>query len=252
MFRYLCRIIFTTLVLTVFNSWVQADPLPNFTAQAYLVADAQGNILYGSNTENVRSIASITKLMSAIVVLDANQNMTEILPKKLYGKNVNRQTLLDLSMVRSDNNAAKMLCDYYPGGFKNCVQAMNEKAKMLFMFDTSFIDPTGLYNDNVSTAKDLIKLVTAASMYPAIVEASNKQFVTFPINKRKSLFFNNTNSMVGNGMKFLVSKTGYIRNSGGCIVMMLETVKGLRTVILLGSKNTKTRIPEAHLLSALF
>jgi D-alanyl-D-alanine carboxypeptidase len=104
---------------------------------------------------------------------------------------------------------------------------------------------------NVSTAEDLIKLVFAASKYPLIVQASNMDAVRWNVNKKKTAEFRNTNSLVGNGYKFLVSKTGFINKAGGCIVMMIDTVHGMRTVVLLGSKNTKTRIPEAQMLAQI-
>lgn len=221
------------------------------TAQAWLVADSNGKILEGANTTEIRSIASITKLMTAMVVLDSGQSLTEIIPKKLYNKQLTRETLIDLAIVKSDNNAAKLLCDYYPGGYKNCIEAMNAKAISLQMNNSSFTDPTGRYHTNVSTAEDLIKLVFAASGYPLIVAASNMDAVRWPLNKKKTIEFRNTNSLVGNGYNFLVSKTGFISKAGGCIVMMLDTAHGIRTVVLLGSKNTKTRIPEARMLSQI-
>jgi len=221
----------------------------SLTAQAWLVADSNGKILEGSNTTEVRSIASITKLMTVMVVLDSGQSLTEIIPKKLYNKQLTRETLIDLAIVKSDNNAAKMLCDYYPGGYKSCVEAMNTIAILLQMNNSVFTDPTGRYHTNVSTAEDLIKLVVAASGYPLIVAASNMDAVRWSLNKKKSVEFRNTNSLVGNGYNFLVSKTGFISKAGGCIVMMLDTAQGIRTVVLLGSKNTKTRIPEAQMLS---
>ena len=225
---------------------------PALTAQAWLVTDSNGKILEGSNITEVRSIASITKLMTAMVVLDSGQSLTEIIPKKLYNKQLTRETLIDLAIVKSDNNAAKMLCDYYPGGYKSCVEAMNIKASILQMNNSTFTDPTGRFHTNVSTAEDLIKLVFAASQYPLIVEASNMDAVRWPLTKKKTAEFRNTNSLVGNGYRFLVSKTGFINKAGGCIVMMMDTANGIRTVVLLGSKNTKTRIPEAKMLSMLY
>lgn len=186
-----------------------------------------------------------------MVVLDANQNLDEEIPKKLYNKNLTRHTLIDLAIVKSDNNAAKMLCDYYPSGYNACVQAMNDKAKELGMNNTTFSDPTGLMHTNTSNAEDLIKLVFAASKYPTIVEASNMDAVRWPVGKKKVAEFRNTNSLVGHGYQFLVSKTGFISKAGGCIVMMLNTANGIRTVVLLGSKNTKTRIPEAQVLATI-
>ena len=240
------------LLLTLLFASSSVYATQALTAQAWLVADNNGKILEGSNTTEVRSIASITKLMTAMVVLDSGQSLSEVIPKKLYNKQLTRETLIDLAIVKSDNNAAKMLCDYYPGGYKSCVEAMNAKATMLQMNNSTFTDPTGRFHTNVSTAEDLIKLVFAASQYPLIVEASNMDAVRWPLTKKKTAEFRNTNSLVGNGYRFLVSKTGFINKAGGCIVMMLDTVNGIRTVVLLGSKNTKTRIPEAKMLSMLY
>ena len=236
-------------ILTLTITSVFADPL---TAQAWLVADSNGKILEGSNMSEVRSIASITKLMTAMVVLDSGQSLTEIIPKKLYNKQLTRETLIDLAIVKSDNNAAKLLCDYYPGGYNKCIDAMNYKAASLQMNNSMFTDPTGRLHTNVSTAHDLIKLVFAASTYPLIVTASNMDAVRWSIGKKKTAEFRNTNSLVGHGYKFLVSKTGFINKAGGCIVMMMDTANGIRTVVLLGSKNTITRIPEAKMLSMLY
>ena len=238
------------IILSLVTSSAYADP--TFTAQAWLVADSNGKVLEGANMAEVRSIASITKLMTAMVVLDSGQSLTEIIPKKLYNKQLTRETLIDLAIVKSDNNAAEMLCDYYPGGYKSCIEAMNVKATLLQMTDSVFTDPTGRMHTNVSTAHDLIKLVFAASKYPLIVEASNMDAVRWPLSKKKIAEFRNTNSLVGHGYKFLVSKTGFINKAGGCIVMMIDTANGIRTVVLLGSKNTKTRIPEAKMLSMLY
>jgi len=239
------------IAITVLSLCGTAQADSNFTAQAWLVADSNGKILEGSNMTEVRSIASITKLMTAMVVLDSGQSLTEIIPKKLYNKQLTREILIDLAIVKSDNNAAKMLCDYYRG-YNKCIDAMNYKAASLQMDNSIFTDPTGRLHTNVSTAHDLIKLVFAASTYPLIVEASNMDAVRWSIDKKKTAEFKNTNSLVGHGYKFLVSKTGFINKAGGCIVMMMDTANGIRTVVLLGSKNTTTRIPEAKMLSMLY
>ena len=157
-------------ILLLATSSVYANQ--TLTAQAWIVADNSGRIFEASNMHEIRSIASITKLMTAMVVLDSGQSLTEIIPKKLYNKQLTREILIDLAIVKSDNNAAKLLCDYYPGGYNNCINAMNVKAISLQMNNSTFTDPTGLLSTNVSTAQDLIKLVFAASKYPLIVEAS--------------------------------------------------------------------------------
>lgn len=251
MVRHKFKSIFILFLLTLFANDACAEYLPSVTAEAYIVADNTGRIIAGTNVNEERSIASITKLMTAIVVLDSGQPLDEVIPKKLHNKNLSRQTLLELTIVKSDNEAAKMLCDYYTGGYKACIEAMNTKAKSLGMMDTKFVDPTGRYHENVSTAKDLVKLVLEASHYKFINYTSNMISVKWEIAKKKFVEFTNTNTLVGNGYNFIVSKTGFIRKAGGCIVMMLDTSYGPRTVILLGSKNMQTRIPEAYVLSQI-
>lgn len=240
---------YITSLLLCASFYISAQPA--LTAKSWLVADDNGLILEGSHTTDVRSIASITKLMTSIVVLDSGQLLTETIPKKLYNRKFTRQELLNLAIIKSDNNAAKMLCEYYPGGMLSCVQAMNNKATELKMYSSKFTDPTGLYNTNVSTAEDLVKLVMAAKNYPTITNASNTPVMSWQVNKKRYAIFHNTNDLVGKGVHFIVSKTGWITASGGCIVMMLRGEQGVRTVILLGSKNTKTRIPEAYMVSKL-
>ena len=231
----------------------------DITATAWLVANADGDILDSVNMHEERSIASITKLMTAMVVLDARQDLNERLRPYTRGE------LLQLAIVHSDNKACEKLCQNYPGGRSKCIEAMNSKARSLGMIHTGFSDPTGLGNSNKSTAYDLIKLVQAAHLYPEIVAASKMSVVKIENptktkiktkvksrkkNKIKSnlLVFRNTNPLVAT-KDFIVSKTGYIRASGGCIVMMLDTELGRRIVVLLNSKNTKTRIPEAYSLA---
>ena len=252
MLRFICKKYIVGILFTILSYGANSHPIPEITARAWLVADGNGTIISGTNTKDIRSIASITKLMTVMVVLDSKQPLDEVLPKKLYNKKLTRQTLIDLAMVKSDNEASKMLCDYFINGHKACIEAMNAKAKTLGMTNTVFTDPTGRYHSNVSTAEDLVKLVNAASNYPEIVTASNMDAVRWPINKKQQAVFVNTNSLVRIGYNFVVSKTGWITKSGGCIVMMLHTSNGLRTVILLGSKNTITRIPEAYLIATLF
>ena len=214
------------------------------TATSWLVADGDGKVIESVNAEQQRSIASITKLMTAMVVLDAEQDLDE----RING--VTRKDLLQLMLVKSDNHAAEVLCNNYPNGRSSCITAMNFKAWNLGLHDTHYADPSGLNVMNVSTAQELVKIVMAASAYPAIVEASN--ISQGKIKKKKRYFaFHNTNPLVAT-KEFIVTKTGYIRASGGCIVMMLDTKIGRRIVVLLNSRNTKTRIPEANQLALAY
>jgi D-alanyl-D-alanine endopeptidase (penicillin-binding protein 7) len=222
------------------------------TAQAWLVADGDGKMIDGTHTTDVRSIASITKLMTVMVTLDNNQPLDEVISSKLYHKNLTRRELISLAIVKSDNNAARLLCEHHTGGNEGCIQAMNWKAWTLDMKDTHYIEPTGLSIFNVSTAEDLVKLVMAASKYTVIKEDSNTDTIKMKVGKKSTALLHNTNTLVGKGYDFIVSKTGWITKSGGCIVMMLTTERGIRTVVLLGSKNTKTRIPEAKMIALAY
>ena len=127
-------------------------PVP-ITAPSWLVADSSGKIIQGENTKDVRSIASITKLMTAMIVLDAKQDLDE------YIKPYTRRELIQLTLVHSDNKAAEILCNNYPGGKSSCVRALNTKANLLSLPNTRFIEPTGLSVFNVSTAEELIKII---------------------------------------------------------------------------------------------
>ena len=211
----------------------------NITAHSWLETDYQGNLIEGSNITEVRSIASITKLMTVIAVLDNNQNMQEKLGK------YTREQHIQLALVKSDNNSAKVLCDNFPGGRFECIRYMNDKAQYLGMYRTKFVEPTGLSPMNISTALDLLSLVFESSHYPDIVKASQTAILNIQTGK-KTQSFNNTNPIVGKRHIFIVSKTGTTNAAGGCIVMMVDTDKGRRVVIVLGSKNGKVRIPEAE------
>lgn len=216
----------------------------NITATSWLVADGDGKIIESVNAGQQRSIASITKLMTAMIVLDAQQDLNERIGK------FTREELLHLMLIKSDNQAAESLCENYPNGRIGCIRAMNDKALDLGLTQTRYSDPSGLGIMNVSTAEELVKIVLASSTYSEIVRASNMP--QGKIKKKKTYFtFNNTNPLVAT-KNFIVSKTGYIRASGGCIVMMLDTQVGRRIVVLLNSKNTRTRIPEANQLAMRF
>jgi D-alanyl-D-alanine endopeptidase (penicillin-binding protein 7) len=192
------------------------------TAKSWLVAE-NGHIISGKNTTEVRSIGSITKLVTVMVYLDAYKSLTS----------KNHQELVQRALVRSDNHAAKRLCEDYPGGKDDCIFMMNLKAKELGLVNTKFVEPTGLSVFNSSSAEELVKIVEAASAYPEIVNASRT-------------VKGNTNSTIGK-YEYTVSKTGYIHLAGGCIVAKVKD----KIVVILGSKNVHTRIPELEKLLRL-
>jgi D-alanyl-D-alanine carboxypeptidase len=253
---------FLCIVGLLFSSFLHAE---NLTAKSWLVADAEGKIIKGENTTAIRPIASISKLLTAMIVLDAKQNLDERITYKAFrskhrhhskkdrvprSQMLTRRELLNMALVHSDNHATNVLCSNYPGGTLGCIDRMNFKAARLGMMHTSMMDPTGLDNRNISTAEDLVILVRAARAYPEIVHASKQSKVEIKISK-KWVFFKNTNPMIGKDHRIVVSKTGFTNPAGGCIVMGLDTELGQRTVVVLGSKNTKTRIPEADFISNL-
>ena len=235
-----------TAVLLLLTSSVEAQKTNTakkkrvpISAKSWVVADVNGKIIKGANTNDLRSIASITKLMTAMVVIDANQNLDEKI------NDISRRQHLRLALIRSNNHSSDLLCEHYPGGYQACVDAMNAKARSLKMRDTSFVDASGLDDDNVSTSSSLIKLVLAAQQYPLIVKSSQTPKMRIKLDEGY-FSYKNTNPLVSK--KFIVSKTGYIRAAGGCIALLMDTNKGKRVVVVLGSRNTHTRIPEVKYL----
>ena len=232
------------IIILTFALFLNTAIAKDITATSWLVTDYKGKIIDGANYQEVRPIASVTKLMTAMVVLDANQDLNQKIKK------YTRRELIGLTVTHSDNHAAQLLCDAYPGGKLACVRAMNYKAKTLGLEHTQYQEPTGLSVFNVSTAEELVDIVLAASQYPEIVEAS-KGHVTVQ-NKKRSVSFNNTNPITRKRDDIIVSKTGWIRASGGCLVMLVDTDNGRRVVVVLNSKTIRTRIPDAEYLLATY
>jgi D-alanyl-D-alanine endopeptidase (penicillin-binding protein 7) len=244
----MCRILSLLVFLTfLYNGQAAAaDNKPvSITAKSWLVADGKGQIIDGQNTKQQRSIASITKLITAMVVLDAKQDLDE------YLKPYTRREMIQLALVKSDNQSSLDLCKHYPGGTAQCVRAMNKKIESLGLTNTRVVEASGLSVMNVSTAEDLIKIVIEASKYNEIIQSARTSEVKIKIRK-KWFIFHNTNPIIGKRHDFVVSKTGFINASGGCIVLMMDTEVGRRIVVVLGSKNTHTRIPEAEFIASKF
>ena len=236
---------------------------PDIKSQAALVFNAKNDrVIYDKNADKVMPIASITKLMTAMVTLDARLSPHEKITitnadvDKLkhsssrlpVGSTYPRQELLRLALMSSENRAAAALGRTYPGGAKAFVSAMNAKAKKLGMNNSRFIDSTGLNSGNVATARDLAKMVAASNNYAAIREFSTtSQHSVSPGNRRGQLQYVNSNSLVRNqGWDINVSKTGYLSEAGRCLVMQAK-ISGQPVVIeLLNSWGKNTRIGDAN------
>ena len=244
------------------NKKSAVQPQNGILATNYIVKDLDtGEVFKEKNSQEIRSIASITKLMTAVVVLNAHQQLDEVLTvnktngihsKLPNGTKLTRSNLLLLSLMSSDNVAAKVLAQNYPGGEESAIAAMNSTAVSLGMNNTRFTDPTGLLPENVSTAFDLSKLIDYAYGFNLIREFSTKTSERIQIlGKKKPYFvdFRTTNSLVVKDTSIGLSKTGWIQKSGGCLVMIIKNQGHRLAVILLNSKNTHTRIRDGVLLT---
>ena len=251
--------IFTTLLFFTLLLVQQNVAAEFLTAKSWLVSDLNGTIIDGEDYDKVRPIASITKLLTVMVVMDTKPDMNQMLTlttkmrDRLPVKNqvVSRANLILMTIVHSSNRAAYTLCENYPCGMANCVKAMNDKLKKLKMEKSIVYEPTGLDKRNVSTARELVTLTKAAAEYDNIVYASRKSEIKIKV-KKKWFVFRNTNPMIGHYQNIIVSKTGFINESGGCITLLLDTSVGDRIIVVLGSKNTKTRIPEAEFIYEVY
>jgi serine-type D-Ala-D-Ala endopeptidase (penicillin-binding protein 7) len=235
---------------------------PELKSNVALVIDAaRGETLYAKHPDQVAPIASITKLMTAIVVLDAQCPLDEAIEidradvdtrkhtrsRLPVGARLGRGELLWVALMASENRAATALARTYPGGTGACLEAMNRKAKALGMLRTRFTDPAGLSDGNVSSAEDLSRLVLAASGYPAIREATTSSFHSVTLSNGRVLEFHNSDGLVSNRTWNIgLSKTGYINEAGRCLVLQTEIAARQIVIVLLDSWGKYTRLGDAN------
>jgi D-alanyl-D-alanine endopeptidase (penicillin-binding protein 7) len=236
---------------------------PRLMSTAAVVLDANtGETLFAKNADAIHPIASITKLMTAMVVLDAKLPLDEAVQissedldtlkgtksRLPVGAHFRRDDLIRIALVASDNRAAAALGRAYPGGVPAFVDAMNAKAKLLGLYATRFVDSSGLAPGNVSSSADLARLVAEASKYDVIREYSTTPAldVTLPDSGRKVSYVN-TNALVRAGNWDIgISKTGYISESGKCLVMQAMIANTPVVIVLLESWGRLTRIGDAN------
>ena len=238
------------------------DPLDLRSSVAYVMEAENGRVVFQKNADVALPIASISKLMTAIVVIDAGQDLHEILEindedidtekgtrsRLRIGSRLSRGELLHLALMSSENRAASALGRNYPGGLQAFVSAMNAKARLLGMTATRFAEPTGLSSRNVSTARDLALMVQAAADYPLI-----RQYSTSPGllvgSGRSTLAYRNTNRLTDNPKwEIELQKTGFISEAGNCLVMQVRIEGRQMVMVLLDAKQKLARFGDAQRL----
>lgn len=253
-------------------TWSLSDAHANtpfdINAKSAIVIKADTNeVVFGKNVETVRPIASITKMMTAIVAVEADLPLDEeivitqedvratMLRGRPYstslpvGTTITRQSLLQLALMNSQNRAAAALARTYPGGTSAFVKAMNAKAVALGMTHTHFVEPTGLMSTNVSTAEDLAVMVKHASTIPLIQELSTARELKTPIqykNTEHLARFGTTNRLLKrDDWNIEVQKTGYINAAGRCLVMMTQVADMPFVMVLLNTQSSYARAGDA-------
>jgi D-alanyl-D-alanine carboxypeptidase/D-alanyl-D-alanine endopeptidase (penicillin-binding protein 7) len=249
--------IFATVVLALSTAAASAVPLGS--QSVLVIEDDTGKVLIEKNANAVVSIASLTKLMTAMVVLDARQDMDEMIAigkedvdmlkfsssRVPVGARISRGDILRLALMSSDNRAAHSLGRTYPGGTPAFKAAVRAKIAALGMTNTVIEEPTGLSPNNKSTAADLVKMAQAAAEYPEITEMSTEARDIININGR-GVGFNNTNRLVGaKGWDIGLSKTGYTSEAGRCLIMNIKTAGKNATMVLLNASASSARILDA-------
>lgn len=240
---------------------IRATDDPGIKSGSALVLDEQSaQVLYSREPDIAAPIASISKLMTALVVLEAKQAPDEIIKiteddmdyekytasRLKVGSKLSRDDLLHLALMSSENRAAHALARNYPGGVVDCVKAMNLKARELGMTHTHFVEPTGLSSDNVASPEDLSKLVMEASKNDVISEYSTDEYHTLKVG-RQNLTFHNTDILVKRSdWNIIVQKTGYISEAGKCLVLKTIIAGRSIVIVLLDSVGKYTRVADAR------
>ncbi len=237
-----------------------ADPLALKSAVALVVDQDTQEVLLSKNPKAVLPIASITKLMTGLVVEEAHLPLDEMLTisdddidtekgthsRLVVGTTLSRGDMLHLALMSSENRAAHALGRYYPGGLDAFVAAMNRKAHELGMNDTHYVEPTGLSSSNQSTAHDLALLVHEAYQHPLLREYTTSPEAAVPVGRRM-VQFHSTNGLIRNPRWDIgLQKTGYISEAGRCLVMQAQLAGRKLIMVLLDSAGRYSRIADAE------
>ncbi|RKP44256.1 D-alanyl-D-alanine endopeptidase [Pararobbsia silviterrae] len=236
------------------------DELALRSSVAYVVDQNTHEVLFDKNSQSVMPIASITKLMMAMVVLDSKAPLNEQIEvtdedrdmikntgsRLSVGSVLSRDDMLHIALMASENRAAASLSRYYPGGRPAFIAAMNKKAESLGMTDTHFLSPSGLSSENVSTGRDLVRMVDAAYQYPLIRQYSTD--VSYEVyTGRKTIHYGTTNALVRGGKWDIgLQKTGFINEAGECMVMQTTIQNRPIDIVLLDSSGKYSRFGDAQ------
>ncbi|MCG8426390.1 MAG: D-alanyl-D-alanine endopeptidase [Chromatiales bacterium] len=255
-----------TTTLQANTLWDRLDPKKlHIKSESALVIDSTGTTVFAKKADISRPIASITKLMTAMVVLDAKLPMDEKITitkadrdllrltgsRLSYGATLSRREMLQVALIASDNRAAAALGRTYPGGTPAFVEAMNRKAQAIGMTNSRFSDPTGLEISNMASAYDLSRMVRyALSNYPLIrATTTRKKIDVRPYRKRGPLTFGNTNRLLKNkAWEIELTKTGYINEAGRCLVMAADIADEPLVIVLLNSFGKLTPFGDSNRL----
>ncbi|MBC7858284.1 MAG: D-alanyl-D-alanine endopeptidase [Burkholderiaceae bacterium] len=235
------------------------DPLDLASSVAFVLDQSNSEVLFEKNSNIALPIASITKLMTGLVVVEAGQNMDELLTvteddvdrekfsrsRLKVGTQLSRGTMLHLALMSSENRAASALGHNYPGGLPGFVAAMNAKAKALGMNDTRYVDSSGLSKRNVASARDLARLAMAAYREPLLREYSTDPKTIIEANGHP-MHFGNTNHLVANPTwEIGLQKTGFINEAGRCLLMQAVIEGRAVIMVFLDSKGKQSRTADA-------
>ena len=251
-------------VLAPASHFIDLEGSPELRSASALVINADGTVIYGKDIDTIRPIASITKLMTAMVILDsgldlnekitvtpADRDLVQLTGSRLeYGASLPRREMILLAIMSSENRAATALGRNWPGGMVQFVAAMNKKAGQLGMSKSHFADPAGLNVENISSARDLMKMVTAAHDYALIRQASTSTRIeVHPYKNRGPLVYGNTNRLLKNASwDIALSKTGYINEAGRCLVMQAIIDGEFVSIVLLNSFGKLTPFGDSNRL----
>jgi serine-type D-Ala-D-Ala endopeptidase (penicillin-binding protein 7) len=235
------------------------DPLALKSNAAVVIDQASSQVLFEKNANVALPIASLTKLMTALIVVESRQNLDELLDvtaddidreknsrsRLRVGAQMTRTNMLHIALMSSENRAASALGRNYPGGLPAFVAAMNAKAKALGMNDTHYVDSTGLSSHNVASARDLSKLVVAAYQHTLIREYSTDAKYAVDTGRNQLQYMNSNRLVMNPGWEIGLQKTGYITEAGRCLVMQTRVDGRPVVMVFLDSKGKESRLADA-------